>query len=75
MLDLCKETHFELPRGLIYLEELLEALFEDGVAEGVSHDVVAACRVETGLHLQNTNLVEGCYKQVNHDSCFLGTGC
>jgi len=75
MLDLCEEAHFELPRGLIYLEELLEALFEDGVAEGVSHDIVAASRVETGLHLQHTDLVEGCYKQVNHDSCFLGTGC
>lgn len=75
MLDLCEEAHFELPRGLIYLEELLEALFEDGVAEGVSHDIVAASRVETGLHLQHTDLIKSCHKQVDHNSCFLGAGC
>ena len=75
MLNLSEEAHFELARGLIYLEELFEALFEDGVAKGVSHYVVAAGRVETRLHLKHTDLVEGCYKQVNHDSCFLGAGC
>lgn len=74
MFNLCEEPHFKFSSGLVDLEELFEALFEDRVAEGVSHDVVAAGRVEAGLHLEDTDLVEGCHKQVDHDACFLGTG-
>ena len=75
MLDLGEESHFELACCLVDLEELFEALFEDGVAEGVSHDVVAASRVKAGLHLEHTDLIKGCHEQIYHDSCLLRACC
>jgi hypothetical protein len=71
MFDLSQESHFEFTCRLIDLEKLFKALFEDGVAEGVSHHVVAASRVEAGLHLEDTDLIKGSHKQIDHDSCLL----
>lgn len=53
-----KETHLKL---LIFIkfEEFFEGLFEDGVAEGVCHDVKAAGHLKAGLHLDDTDLVKG----------------
>ncbi len=73
MFDLCEEAHFEFARGLVDLEELLEALLEDGVAKGVSHHVVAAGLVEAGLHLEDADLVQGCHEQIDHDPRFLSS--
>ena len=57
MFDLCEEAHFEFASGLVDLEELLEALLEDGVAERVTHHIVAASLVKAGLHLEDADLV------------------
>jgi hypothetical protein len=56
---------------MIDLEKLFEALFEDRVAKRVSHHVVASSRVEAGFHFEDTNLIKGSYKQIDHDSCLL----
>eukprot|EP00349_Pseudokeronopsis_sp_Brazil_P009891 CAMPEP_0202978132 /NCGR_PEP_ID=MMETSP1396-20130829/84658_1 /ASSEMBLY_ACC=CAM_ASM_000872 /TAXON_ID= /ORGANISM="Pseudokeronopsis sp., Strain Brazil" /LENGTH=150 /DNA_ID=CAMNT_0049717003 /DNA_START=855 /DNA_END=1307 /DNA_ORIENTATION=- len=68
--DLPQEAHLQLSI-LIQLKELLEGFFEDGVAEGVGHDVVAACLLEAALHFQHSNLVQSSHKHVNNYSCFL----
>ena len=73
MLNLGQESHFEFPSGLVDLEKLFEALFEDRVAKRVSHHVVASSRVEAGFHFEDTNLIKSSHKQINNYSCLLCT--
>ena len=69
-----KETHFKI-LVFINFEEFFERFFEHWVAKAVSHDVKTACHLKTLLHLDDTDLVEGCNEYIQHNTWLLSTGC
>ena len=70
MLQNRKKSHFEFSIGINF-KEFLEGFFEYWVSKGVCHDIKTSCLLKARLHLQNTDLIYGCYEHIYHHTCFL----
>lgn len=68
------ESHFELTL-FVNFKELFEAFFEDGVCEGVCHNIEAASLLQARFHLQCTYLINIGSKDIHNNACSLGAIC